>query len=134
MLPEEKRDHIQALQAEGQCVAMVGDGINDTPALAIADLGIAMQSGTDAARSTADLTIMTNDPRAVADGIALSRKTLRVIKVNLFWAFSYNAVALPLAITGSLAPTQAAIAMALSSFLVVTNSLRLRRFHSLYSN
>ncbi|MAW72157.1 MAG: heavy metal translocating P-type ATPase [Acidimicrobiaceae bacterium] len=134
VLPEEKRDHIQALQAEGQCVAMVGDGINDTPALAIADLGIAMQSGTDAARNTADLTIMTNDPRAVADGIALSRKTLRVIKVNLVWAFSYNAVALPLAITGSLAPTQAAIAMALSSFLVVTNSLRLRRFRSLYSN
>ena len=131
VLPEEKRDHIAAMQANGQCVAMVGDGINDTPALAIADLGIAMQSGTDAARNTADLTIMTNDPRAVADGIALSRKTLRVIKVNLMWAFSYNAVALPLAIIGSLAPTQAAIAMALSSFLVVTNSLRLRRFRSL---
>ena len=134
VLPEEKRDHIAAMQANGQCVAMVGDGINDTPALAIADLGIAMQSGTDAARNTADLTIMTNDPRAVADGIALSRKTLRVIKVNLMWAFSYNAVALPLAIIGSLAPTQAAIAMALSSFLVVTNSLRLRSFRSLSTN
>lgn len=134
VLPEEKRDHIAAMQANGQCVAMVGDGINDTPALAIADLGIAMQSGTDAARNTADLTIMSNDPRAVADGIALSRKTLRVIKVNLMWAFSYNAVALPLAIIGSLAPTQAAIAMALSSFLVVTNSLRLRRFRSLSTN
>ncbi|MDG2023683.1 MAG: cation-translocating P-type ATPase [Actinomycetota bacterium] len=134
VLPEEKRDHIAAMQANGQCVAMVGDGINDTPALAIADLGIAMQSGTDAARNTADLTIMSNDPCAVADGIALSRKTLRVIKVNLMWAFSYNAVALPLAIIGSLAPTQAAIAMALSSFLVVTNSLRLRRFRSLSTN
>ena len=134
VLPEEKRYHIAAMQANGQCVAMVGDGINDTPALAIADLGIAMQSGTDAARNTADLTIMSNDPRAVADGIALSRKTLRVIKVNLMWAFSYNAVALPLAIIGSLAPTQAAIAMALSSFLVVTNSLRLRRFRSLSTN
>ncbi|MBK01742.1 MAG: heavy metal translocating P-type ATPase [Acidimicrobiaceae bacterium] len=134
VLPEEKRDHIAAMQANGQCVAMVGDGINDTPALAVADLGIAMQSGTDAARNTADLTIMSNDPRAVADGIALSRKTLRVIKVNLMWAFSYNAVALPLAIIGSLAPTQAAIAMALSSFLVVTNSLRLRRFRSLSTN
>ena len=134
VLPEEKRDHIAAMQANGQCVAMVGDGINDTPALAIADLGIAMQSGTDAARNTADLTIMSNDPRAVADGIALSRKTLRVIKVNLMWAFSYNAVALPLAIIGSLAPTQAAIAMALSSFLVVPNSLRLRRFRSLSTN
>jgi Cu+-exporting ATPase len=131
VLPEEKRDHVAAMQANGQCVAMVGDGINDTPALAIADLGIAMQSGTDAARNTADLTIMTNDPRAVADGIALSRKTLRIIKANLAWAFSYNAVALPLAVTGSLAPTQAAIAMALSSFFVVTNSLRLRRFRSL---
>ncbi|SUZ47761.1 uncharacterized protein METZ01_LOCUS615 [marine metagenome] len=131
VLPEEKRDQVAAMQADGQCVAMVGDGINDTPALAIADLGIAMQSGTDAARNTADLTIMTNDPRAVADGIALSRRTLRVIKVNLAWAFSYNVVALPLAMTGSLAPTQAAIAMALSSFFVVTNSLRLRRFSSL---
>ena len=131
VLPEEKRDHVAAMQANGQCVAMVGDGINDTPALAIADLGIAMQSGTDAARNTADLTIMTNDPRAVADGIALSRKTLRIIKANLAWAFSYNAVALPLAVTGSLAPTQAAIAMALSSFFVVTNSLRLRKFRSL---
>ncbi len=131
VLPEQKRDHVAALQSAGKCVAMVGDGINDTPALATADLGIALQAGTDAARNAADLTIMTNDPRAVADGIALSRRTLRVIKENLAWAFSYNAIALPLAVTGYLSPTYAAIAMASSSFLVVANSLRLRRFHTL---
>jgi len=131
VLPEEKRDHIAMLQADGRCVAMVGDGVNDTPALAVADLGVALQSGTDVARNTADLTIMTDDPRAVANGIALSRQTLKTIKLNLAWAFSYNVVALPLAITGTLAPTQAAMAMALSSFLVVVNSLRLRNFRSL---
>ncbi|HJL98628.1 MAG TPA: cation-translocating P-type ATPase [Acidimicrobiales bacterium] len=131
VLPDQKRDHVAALQSTGKCVAMVGDGINDTPALATADLGIALQAGTDAARSAADLTIMTNDPRAVADGIALSRRTLAVIKGNLVWAFSYNAIALPLAVTGYLSPTYAAIAMASSSLLVVANSLRLRQFHSL---
>ena len=131
VLPDQNRDHVAALQSAGKCVAMVGDGVNDTPALAAADLGIALQAGTDAARSAADLTIMTNDPRAVADGIALSRRTLGIIKGNLAWAFSYNAVALPLAVTGYLSPTYAAVAMASSSFLVVANSLRLRQFHSL---
>lgn len=126
--PEGKTQLVLDLQAQGHQVAMVGDGINDAPALATADLGIAMGTGTDAAMTAGDITIVSGDVRSVSDGIRLARRTLGTIRGNLFWAFAYNVAAIPLAVMALLNPIVAGLAMAFSSVFVVTNSLRLRRF------
>jgi Cu+-exporting ATPase len=125
--PERKREIVRELQAQGRKVGMIGDGINDAPALAAADVGFAIGTGTDVAIETADLTLVNGDITKVADALEISSETLKIIKQNLAWAFGYNTLAIPIAAVGKLNPMIASLTMALSSISVVLNSLRLQR-------